>query len=210
MASGLLSILFIFATYDLDNRNVDVLMYIELILVIYLCLDWLFFLLMAENRLAYLFKVQSFVSYLTITASFFSLFSTQIEVIDTYELVFMKVIRVFSIGRLEEFFKRKNMPLGRAIFSLTFESLAIILIFASGMLRIENRYRAELIAEARAEDPEWQEDSFKEKHGTLFEGIKTKSKLVPQSVVLFIILNFFLRRIIFVAALFLFEEHVWP
>ena len=58
--------------------------------------------------------------------------------------------------------------------------------------------------------PEWQEDSFKEKHGTMFEGLKTNSELVPKSVVLFMILSFFLRRIIFVAALFLFEDYVWP
>ena len=137
----------------------DLLFYIELILAIYLCLDWLFFLLMAENRLAYLFRVQSFITYITVPASFFSLFSTQIELIDTYELVFMKVIRLLSIGRLEELFKRKNMPLGRAIFSLTFESIAMIMIFASGMLRIENRYRQEQIDEIRLEDPDWEEDS---------------------------------------------------
>ena len=36
--------------------------------------------------------------------------------------------------------KRRNMPLGRAIFSLAFEASTLILIFASGMLILENRY----------------------------------------------------------------------
>ena len=105
-----------------------------------LCLDWLLFLILDENRLAYLFKFQSLISYVTILSSFFCLFSTNIEFIKTYELKFMKVLRVLSIRRLEEVLKRRNMPLGRALFRLIFESISIILIFASGMLRIENRY----------------------------------------------------------------------
>lgn len=113
-----------------------------------LCLDWILFLILAENRLSYLFKPQSLISYLTITASFYCLLSEHIEFIDTYELKFMKVIRILSISRVEEVLKRRNMPLGRAIFRLVFESIAIIFIFASGMLRIENRYdRGPLIDE---------------------------------------------------------------
>ena len=98
------------------------------------------FLVLDENRLSYLFKFQSFISYLTIASSFFCLFSEDEVFIDNYELKFMKVLRVLSLRRLEEVLKRRNMPLGRALFRLVFESISIILIFASGMLRIENRY----------------------------------------------------------------------
>ena len=90
--------------------------------------------------MAYLFKPQSLISYVTIASSFFCLFSEDIELIDTYELKFMKVIRIFSLRRLEEVFKRRNRPLGRAVFRLAFESVALIMIFASAMLRTENRY----------------------------------------------------------------------
>ena len=125
-----------------------------------LCLDWILFLILAENRLSYLFKPQSLISYLTITASFYCLLSEHIEFIDTYELKFMKVIRILSISRVEEVLKRRNMPLGRAIFRLVFESIAIIFIFASGMLRIENRYdRGPLIDEQLALDPNWQDET---------------------------------------------------
>lgn len=56
-ASALLSMLFILTTYGIEWGPNDVLWWIELILVCDLSLDWLFFLLMADNRLAYLFKV---------------------------------------------------------------------------------------------------------------------------------------------------------
>ena len=142
MASGFLTLLFILTTYDISARNngSDPLWFFELIIVLDLCLDWLLFLILDDNRLAYLFKFQSFISYITISSSFFCLFSIDTAAIDTYELKFMKVLRVLSLGRLEELFKRRNMPLGRALFRLIFESISIILIFASGMLRIENRY----------------------------------------------------------------------
>lgn len=135
--------LFILTTYGIEWGPNDILWWIELILVCDLCLDWLFFLLMADNRLAYLFKVQSLISYVTIFASFFCCFSEDVFFIAEYELELVKVLRIFSIRRLEEVLKRRNMPLGRAIFRLAFESIAIIFIFASCMLRIENRYDRE-------------------------------------------------------------------
>ena len=128
-------------TYDIYAKNdgFDPVWYFELVIIMDLCLDWLLFLILDENRLAYLFKFQSVISYVTISSSLFCLFSRSLEIIDTYELKFMKVLRVLSLGRLEEVLKRRNMPLGRALFRLIFESISIILIFASGMLRIENR-----------------------------------------------------------------------
>lgn len=95
---------------------------------------------MSENRLGYLFAIYSLLSYATISSVLFCLYSEDISAIDKYELKFVKVFRIFSLGRLEVVFKRGNMPLGRAIFSLAFESVAIIFIFASGMLILENRF----------------------------------------------------------------------
>ena len=160
VASVLLSMLFVLTTYDIDSGNTLVLWYAELLIICDLCLDWLLFLVMADNRLAYLFNPQAWISYITITSSFICLFSEDIELIDTYELKFMKIIRIFSLSRFEEVLKRHNMPLGRAIFRLVFESIAIIMIFASAMLRIENRQIMEpAIEEALAADPTWQMDS---------------------------------------------------
>jgi hypothetical protein len=94
------------------------------------------------------------ISYITIASSFFCLLSEDIEVIDTYELKFMKMIRVLSIARLESIFKRRNMPLARAIFGLVFEAISIVLLFACAMLRIENRwYRLPYIKENLDGDP---------------------------------------------------------
>ena len=76
---------------------------------------------------------------------FFCLFSEDIATIDNYELKFIKVFRVFSLARLEEVFKRNSWPLGRASFMLAFESIAIIFLFASGMLILENRFYLKLL-----------------------------------------------------------------
>ena len=56
---------------------------------------------------------------------------------------------------------------------------------------------------------EWPTDNFQTKHGALFEGVKLQSKLVSNGAVLFYIMSFFLRRIAFVIALFLFDKTVW-
>ena len=79
---------------------------------------------------------------------FFCLFSEDIATIDNYELKFIKVFRVFSLARLEEVFKRNSWPLGRASFMLAFEASALILLFATGMLILENRFYLKLLIEA--------------------------------------------------------------
>lgn len=160
VASVLLSVLFVLTTYDIDSGNNIVIWYIETFIIIYLFFDWFLMLFMADNRLAYLFTPQSLISYITLAASAFCLISEDVELIDTYELKAMKVVRVLSISRIEEVLKRKNMPLGTAVFRLVFESVALIMIFASAMLRTENRwFLMPLIEEARAEDPDWEENS---------------------------------------------------
>ena len=101
MSSVLLASLFVLNTYDYDSRNSEILYIIELFIVIDLTLDWLIFLIVAKNRLAYLFAFQSLVSYATLTSSLYCMFSTNMEAIDYYELKFVKVFRIFALGRLE-------------------------------------------------------------------------------------------------------------
>ena len=56
IASGALSFLFILTTYKIDSTDYVFIYYIEIIIIINLCVDWLLFLLLADNRLNYLFK----------------------------------------------------------------------------------------------------------------------------------------------------------
>lgn len=55
IASGALSFLFILTTYDIESTDYVVIYYIEIFIIINLCIDWLLFLLLADNRLNYLF-----------------------------------------------------------------------------------------------------------------------------------------------------------
>ena len=99
IASICLSSLFILTTYGIDTKTSELVKYIELIIIIDLILDWLLFMIMAENRLGYMFSLQSLISYITIASSLFCINSHDIEFIDKYELKFMKTLRVFSISR---------------------------------------------------------------------------------------------------------------
>ena len=60
----------------------------------------------------------------------------------------------------------------------------------------------------RRED--WSSPTFEDKHGALFEGIRMNTRLVSRQAVIFYIMSYFLRRVIFVIALFLFENTIWP
>ena len=132
--------LFVLNTYDYDSRNSEVLYIIELMFVIDLIFDWLIFLIVAKNRLGYLFAFQSLVSYATLTSSLFCMFSRNMEAIDYYELKYVNVFLIFALGRLEIVFIKLDQPLWRAIFTLAFQSITIIFIFASTMLLLENRF----------------------------------------------------------------------
>ena len=56
VASAGLSFLFVLTTYGYEAKKDPIIMYIELVIVMDLILDWLLFLLLADNRLGYLFK----------------------------------------------------------------------------------------------------------------------------------------------------------
>lgn len=55
-ASGMMSFLFILATYDIyaTNDASKLMWFIEMIVVLDLCLDWVLFAVLSENRLGYL------------------------------------------------------------------------------------------------------------------------------------------------------------
>lgn len=55
-------------------------------------------------------------------------------------LKFWRVFRLFSIFRLDKFFSRRNMSLARVYFRLIYIFIATIMIFASSMLYVENKY----------------------------------------------------------------------
>ena len=104
VASAGLSFLFVLTTYGYEAKKDPIIMYIELVIVMDLILDWLLFLLVADNRLGYLLKPQSGISYITITSSLYCIFSYNIEFIDMYELQFMKVLSVLKIRRVDKIF----------------------------------------------------------------------------------------------------------
>ena len=64
---------------------------------------------------------------------------TDPDIIETYYLKFWKVIRLLSIYRFNKVFTRKNMPIPRMYFKITFSVLMIIFVFGSIMLTVENQ-----------------------------------------------------------------------
>lgn len=64
---------------------------------------------------------------------------TDQNIIETYYLKFWKVIRLLSIYRFNKVFTRKNMPIPRMYFKITFSVLMIIFVFGSIMLTLENQ-----------------------------------------------------------------------
>ena len=63
---------------------------------------------------------------------------TDEDIIETYYLKFWKVVRLLSIYRFNKVFTRKNMPIPRMFFKITFSVLMIIFVFGSIMLTLEN------------------------------------------------------------------------
>jgi len=59
-------------------------------------------------------------------------------VIERYFLNFWKVFRVFSVFRVIKVFTRRNMPMARAIFKVTYTLLLIVFIGAASMITFEN------------------------------------------------------------------------
>lgn len=103
-------------------------------LVIYLTLDFLLFFYISENRLLYIFSIQSLISYLTIIPTFIVSIGVPLNDKVKTAFLFCRVFRLFSIFRLDKFFARRNLNLVRVYFRLIYIFVATIMIFAAAML----------------------------------------------------------------------------
>jgi len=140
IGSIMLTVLFACGTYY-ESPRVVWMTYVEFPILLYLWFDFFLFFYISENRLYYFFSFQSFVSYITLIPEVLILFNVvQDDIIDTFELAFWKVLRIFSLQRLEKLFVRRNMSLGLVYFSLAYSLISIIIIFASTMLMVENKF----------------------------------------------------------------------
>jgi len=122
-----------------DNNTPEPIKIIELILLVYLFMDYLLFFIISESRLLYLFSLQSFVNAITIIPLF--LLRTHLISDEKNKVIlFSRVLRIFSVQRLDKFFSKRNMSLARAYFKLLYMIFVTIIIFAAGMLEVENAY----------------------------------------------------------------------
>jgi len=106
-------------TYQInDEKPTTNLTIFYLPILFVLSLDWLFGLFISGNRLQYLFSIQSLISYITLIPQSLMVFEviSDWSVIRKYELDFLKVLRIFSLSRLAEVFKRNNKVLRHAVF----------------------------------------------------------------------------------------------
>jgi hypothetical protein len=137
---------FIFGTY-FENKRMASLFWPELVIEIYFLVDYLFFWLLAENKLAYMFGIQSLITYVSVIPQI--LITLDIvksnDTIQLYELSYWKVFRLFSIYRMIRIFIKRNNTLARIYFQLVFWLMALLLMFTFTMLMVENRWCIELI-----------------------------------------------------------------
>ena len=127
----------------------------ELIIEIYFLLDYLFFLLLAENKLSYMFCLQSLITYVSVIPQI--LITSNIvksdDTIQLYELCYWKVFRLFSVYRMSRIFIKRNNTLARIYFQLVFWLMTLLLMFTFTMLMVENRWCIELIERKFASNP---------------------------------------------------------
>ena len=88
----------------------------DLILIIWFMFDFLlFFFIHTESRILYLFSFDSFITYITIIPTAMLRMGVIIDpiLIEKYYLTFYRVLRLFSVLRLSNWFTKKNFPLAR-------------------------------------------------------------------------------------------------
>lgn len=140
--SSILMLLFCIETYYIGTEaKAPFLIAFYLPILFTLSMDWLLSLFIAQNRLQYLFSKQSFVSYVTLIPQSLIVFEVieNPEIIRKYELDALKVLRIFSLVRLTEVFKRNNKVLEHAIFQVIYSIAAMGLLFSCGFLVVENK-----------------------------------------------------------------------
>lgn len=113
----------------------------EIVLLFITLTDFLLFFLISETRILYIFSFQcGLITYLTIIPTAlvrFEVITNQLT-IEKYFLNFWKIFRIFSVFRVIKVFTRRNMPMARAIFKVSYTLLIIVFIGAASMITFEN------------------------------------------------------------------------
>jgi len=119
-----------------------VIKYTEIILMMFIIVDYLLFWFISENRIFYIFSQQSFLTYLANIPTALIRFGVvkDVRVIDTYLLNLWKIFQTLSNYRLLEVFARRNMNAKRALVRLIITAALFFLLAASIILTIENHY----------------------------------------------------------------------
>jgi potassium large conductance calcium-activated channel subfamily M alpha protein 1 len=157
--SFILTLLYAISTYW-ENSIIPNIVYFEMPILIYMLSDYLLNFYISLNRLYYVISIQSIITYITVLPDLLILSGliTDMNIINTYELPFWKVFRIFSVGRIQIVFVRRNMSLARVYFRLAFTLGSIVLLFACIMLMIENKFYIKptliSVAEKLALDPD--------------------------------------------------------
>ena len=55
----------------------------------------------------------------------------------------------------------------------------------------------------------WSDQDFQDRHGTLFDGLRTKSKLVSKAMILVYIAAYFIRRVIFIISILFLQRYIF-
>jgi hypothetical protein len=139
--SFILTLLYAISTYW-ENSIIPNIVYFEMPILLYMLSDFLLNFYISLNRLYYVISIQSIITYITVLPDLLILSGliTDMNIINTYELPFWKVFRIFSVGRIQIVFVRRNMSLARVYFRLAFTLGSIVLLFACIMLMIENKF----------------------------------------------------------------------
>ena len=115
--------------------------FVEIVLLFIMMTDFILFFLISETRILYIFSFQSgFITYLTVIPTALVRFEVVTDqlVIERYFLNFWKIFRIFSVFRVIKVFTRRNMPMGRVIFKITYTLLLVVFIGAATMITFEN------------------------------------------------------------------------
>ena len=113
----------------------------EIVLIFIIAADFLLFFLISETRILYIFSFQNgLITYMTIIPTALVRFEviTDQLVIEKYLLNFWKIFRIFSVFRVIKVFTRRNMPMARVIFKVSYTLLIIVFIGAAAMITFEN------------------------------------------------------------------------
>jgi len=141
--SFMLALTFMIGTYYDDMNPLDPqeqpewLRLGEIGLIFILSADWLINFFISENRIIYIFSIQSFMTYLSLIPTSLIAFKVIIDkqvIEDTY-MKLLRMTRLFSIFRLNSVIQSQMI---RVTFKVALTFIIIIFLFAACMLAIEN------------------------------------------------------------------------